>query len=435
MWIRGFFVLLTLFVAAMSGNAKAAGTFISAPSRFDMVHDDARNLIYISSDGIVLRYDVATSSFLTPVSLGGSLGGMDISPDSQFLAVADRNSFGSLIRVHKIELNTLQVSSFTATRVGEESGVWTVAYGADGSLLTSPYGTNWLPFRKFDAVTGTTSVLAQILVGTMLSASGDGQTIAFAEPFISDGPWGLYDLPTGDVVRRGGYDNGTSRFNFEIATDRMGAQFAIPTYGGTFIYDHLYNKVATLGVYAGPQPVGVAYHPVERLAYFPWAESTNVRAYDMNSFSLVGTHDFEHNFAHTGNSAFGQGRIRLSRDGSLLMVSVTNGVRILRQYAPLSAAPVASPARPGWKSVISLRGSIGNGGSLSYAISQPPKHGRALMLGNKIHYTSVGDFVGTDTFRYQAKYGRAISEATINIIVAAPITSSKNAKASVVLKK
>ena len=70
----------------LCGPVSAA--FISAPNRVDMVHDPSRNVLYISSGSSVLRYDLASTAFLTPVQLSGSLAGMDLSPDGNTLASA-----------------------------------------------------------------------------------------------------------------------------------------------------------------------------------------------------------------------------------------------------------------------------------------------------------------------------------------------------------
>ena len=125
------------------------------------------------------------------------------------------------------------------------------------------------------------------------------------------------DVPTGAIVRREGYADGTSRYNFEIGTDRMGSQFAIPTYGGTYVYDDAYQRVATIGQAYDQHPIGVAYHPVERKAYFPWSGSRQVRVYDMDSFAQVGSHDLEHSFGWVDPDAGTALREHLSEDGEL----------------------------------------------------------------------------------------------------------------------
>lgn len=402
--------------------ADAAGTFIPAANRVDMVHDAKRGLIYISSgDGQVLRYHVASASFLAPIATGGQPKGIDLSPDGNILAVADRTRGEEDIWVHRIDLDAVdpQPTKLLAPRGFGEGGTWTVAFDATGKLLvTSTYeGSGWTPLRRFDVGTGASSILGQVTQNVMLAASGDGQTIAFAESNISDGRWGLYDIPTGQLVRREWYENGTSWFNYEIATDQLGSQFAIPTYGGTFIYNDVYAKVATIGVYAGPQPIGVAYHPVQNRIYFPWASTSEVRVYDSTTLTQVGSIDFEDTFQNNGNNAFQQGRTRLSRDGSMIMVSVSGGVRFVQLYAPLAAAPVSAQTYVGTQRSIQLKGSIGNGGKLSYSIATQPAHGVLKGGSSIVSYMPAPGFIGTDTFKYRVRYGRATVEATVSVVV------------------
>lgn len=423
MGLKQLFAMCVLWLGMHAVPAFAEGVFIAAPNRVDMVYDDKRDLVYISSGTQVLRYQIATASFLQPIELGGDLSGIDLSPDGKTLAVADRSSNGSQLWVNAVRLDDLHVSKLVAEKAYElESGTWAVSFAFDGSLYaTSRFsGSGWVQMRRFDVDTGAVVLLAQITQDTMLASSGDGKTIAFAEANISDGRWGLYDVPTGGIVRRQGYEDGTSWFNYEISADALGGQFAIPTYGGTYIYNEVYEHIATLGEYAGPQPIAAAYHPVEPLIFFPWAETREVRVYDSLTLQPVGSFDFEDDFQTTGNGAFAQGRTRLSRDGSLLMVSVTGGVRILRMYAPLSASPVSTVNDRKMKTV-GLGGAIGNGGKLSYSIAAQPAHGRAMVHGNQAIYLQYGNYRGADSFRYRVHYGQATVEAVVTVTAAAPV--------------
>lgn len=406
-----------------AGIAGAAGTLIAAANRVDMVHDAKRGLIYVTNGGQVLRYHEASHAFIDPITLGGDLGGVDLSPDGSTLAVADRSSSnaqnGNQLWVHLVHLDDLAVSKAAIAKDSDyEGGSWALAYDRDGGLvMTSRFnGSGWVPMRRLDA-DGNWSTLASVRQDTMPAASGDGTAIAFAEANISDGRWGRYDVQTGELVQRQWYENGTSWFNFEIATNADGSQFAIPTYGGTFIYDQTYTKVATLGEYAGAQPIGGAYHPVEAQAYFPWAGSREVRVFETEGFAEVARFDFEDTFQTTGNWAFRQGRTRLARDGSLLMVSVTGGVRFLRLYAPLSAAPVGAQTEAGKPVALPLGGTIGNGGQLVHAIAQPPAHGTVSLDGSLATYTPAPGYVGSDVFRYRVSYGTATVEADASITV------------------
>jgi hypothetical protein len=400
-----------------AGSGAVVGTFIPAPARKDMVYDETRDLVYISNQDRILRYSVANATFLPPVILEGSPRGLDLSPDGTTLAVADSQYGPDTGWVKLVELDTLGVRALEVARDYGEGGMWAVSYLADGSLVaTSSFlGSGWTPMRRIDVTSGAATEIAEVRGGTMVSASGDRRVLAFAEANISDGRWGRYDAITGNIVRRQWYQDGTSWFNFEIATNAVGSQYAIPTYGGTFIYDATYTKVATFGTYAGPQPVGVAYDPVDNLAYFPWAQSSEVRVYDMDLLTEVGAYDVGFVFAHTGNGAYDNGRVRLSGDGSLLMVSVEGGVRIVRMYAPLQAASFSVTAPPRMKHKFRLQGSIGNGGAVDYEIVEQPTHGHVTLSRGYATYSGRGTGTGADTFVYRARYGRAVADGVVTV--------------------
>ena len=61
-------------------------------------------------------------------------------------------------------------------------------------------------------------------------------------------------MATRTITQRSSYQQGTSWFNYEIGVNRNGTQYALPTYGGTYIYNAAYERVATVGQYAGQQP-------------------------------------------------------------------------------------------------------------------------------------------------------------------------------------
>lgn len=412
-------MLAALALSGLALPAWAVGTYVPAPSRVDMVHDDLRGIVYISHGTQVLRYQVATGTFLSPIALGGALSGLDISPDNRTLVVSDRTDSGNESWVHLVDLDALSHQKATVATGAYEGNTYVAVYDADGRIYTTSTfnGSGWIPMRRLDPATGVWTNLASVTQNTMLSASGDGLTIAFAESNTSDGAWGLLDVPTGAIVRREWYENGTSWFNYEIGTDRFGAQFSIPTYGGTMVYDDVYAKIATIGTYAGAQPIGVAYHPVERIAYFPFAETSEVRVYDMNTRTQSGSFNFEYAFSHPGNNAFQHGRTRLSRDGSLLMVSVGGGVRIHQQYAPLQASAISASTTVGQAKDVTLNGSVGNGGNVAYSLGAAASHGTVSIAGNVVTYTPDAGYVGADSFTYRVSYGRAVREATVSMNV------------------
>jgi hypothetical protein len=415
------FAALLLFCA----SARADGTLIPAPERVDFAYDVARGVVYVSEGDRVLRYDAVADTFLSPIIIGGSAGAIDLSPNGNTIAVADWTASGNKVRVFLVDLDTLQVSALIDDRQYMEGSAYSVAFASDGALLVASRfdGSGWVPLRRFDIAHGSVAQVDAVRQNTMLAASGDRKTIAFVEPNISDGRWGLYDVPTGQLVRRQGYEDGTSRFNFEIATDQLGAQFSIPTYGGMYVYDDAYQHVATIGEYAAGQPIGVAYDPLQPLMYVPWGDyesSREVRIYSTETFAQVGAYDFEDDFKHTGNTAFVQGRTKVSADGSLLMVSVTGGVRIVGLGGPLGAAPL-SIVNNRWLNSVRLAGAIGNGGKLTYSVASQPAHGKAVVHGNYATYIPYGNYRGADSFRYRVHYGQATVEAVVTVNAAAAV--------------
>jgi hypothetical protein len=221
--------------------------------------------------------------------------GIDISPDGSTLAVANKVGNATTQWVHLVKLSDLSVVNASVSKAFYEDGFHAVTFAADGTLFASSRfaGSGTVPMRRLNLKTlqwsqvGTTYPDNSFQQNTMVSSSGDGKTIAFAESNSSSGPWGKIDVATGQVSKRSSYTTGTAAYNYEIATNSNGSQYAIPTYFGTYIYNAAYAKKATIGQYAGSQPVGVAYHPVNNLIYFPFSQTREVRVYDTHLAPVV----------------------------------------------------------------------------------------------------------------------------------------------------
>ena len=411
--------LLMMVLVISTSQAQAAGTLIPAPSRFDMVYDSARDVLYITSGGSILRYHLGSNSFLPPFQTGGILGGIDISPDLNTLVVADQRRLETAVWVYVINLQTGQINQVQFPRAFMEGGTYTVAYANDGTVLSTSVfeGSGWIPLRRFNPLTGDVSVITDVRQNTMVTASGDMRIIGFAESNSSEGPFGWYRPADGRVVRKR-FTDGTGWFNYEIGVNRDGTQLAIPTFNGTYIADQNLVEFNLIGQYSQNHPVGVVYHPVENIVYFPWSESTQVRAFDTSTFAQIAAYDFEHTFHSTGNAAFVEGRIKTSRDGSLLFCTVDGGVRYLRLYDPLVVDPQSASTDEDVSAVITLTGRVGNGGTLSYVVTANPSHGTLSGEAPNLIYTPNANYFGPDSFKFKAVYGVASSaEATVSVTV------------------
>ncbi|HEV8137807.1 MAG TPA: Ig-like domain-containing protein [Pyrinomonadaceae bacterium] len=428
-------LFLGALLVASSQKIQALGTFIPAASRIDMVYDSARDLLYVTNGDSVLRYQVGSNTFLSPFTIAGSnLSGIDLSPDGNTLVVADKRRLDPIVWVYAIDLPTGQTRQVLMTRNFMEGGTYAVAYAKDGTVLTTSIfeGSGWIPLRRLDPITGAWTELAQVRNNSMVTSSGDLGIIGYAEADSSDGPFGRYRVADGNLLKKFGYTDGTAWYNYEIGVNSNGTQYAIPTYNGTYICDANLVKYNLIGEYAGPQPIGVVYHPVENTVYFAWSQTTEVRAFDTNTFTQTAAYDFENTFVNPGNWAFTQGRLKMSRDGSLLFATVNGGVRYLRLYDPLVADSQSLSGSEDIPLPITLTGRVGNGGTVSYVITANPTHGTLSGSGGNLTYTPNSNYSGPDTFKFRATYGAAFSaEATVSLTIN-PLNDNPNAQPDIV---
>jgi hypothetical protein len=327
-----------LAVAAPLPSAAAVGTFVAAPTRVDTAYDAQRGLVYVSTTaGEVLRYDLAAASFLAPFTLGGRLQGIDVSPDGRTLVAADATFSGAAYAtngtgwIHVVDLVTGASRKVTFTRDYGEAGTFTVVFLDDTTVLvTSAFsGSGWVPMRRVDLATGAALRIASVRQNTMLSASADRSAVAYAESNISSGEFGVY-RPAGGTFREGR----ANWFLFEIGANRDGTQFSVPTYGGMYVFDANLVQLARLGTYATSAPIGVVYHPTADVVYLAWFGTQDaIQAWDTRTLQRIGVVDDSLGILpSTGNSAFNDGRLRISPAGDLLLATVPGGVKI---YSPI----------------------------------------------------------------------------------------------------
>lgn len=323
--------LLLTFGSASTARAKAGSHFIPAAGRTDMVYNSHSKTLFITSGSSVLRYSLKEKKFLSPINLGGTLIGIDLSPDGKTLAVADE----TVMSLNIVNLKTLEFTKLPITPGADEVGLFDVAWGSDNMVYATgalPAGwSGWVSLRQVDPVSGNATVLGEIITNyTVLRASADRTVIGFAQADISDGRWGSIDVPTGNVTFRDGYSDGTSWFNYDIAVAGHGSQFALPTYGGLFIYDDTFTKIWTLGQYAVTFFEGVAYSPKDGNLYATEANTDQIDVFSPPDFKQVQTYQVDATFPDNGNGTFSSGILRFSSNGSLLFVSVPGGIQYLK---------------------------------------------------------------------------------------------------------
>jgi len=321
-WSIALFALFAIFVASA-----AHGQFVAAANRIDMAFDDLRCVLYITNGNELVRYDNKNQTVLAPLPLGTDLKGIAVSPDYSMLAVADDATSGTDNMVFLVDLETNAVTTLTFTRVGLESGTFSVAFAGDGQLLISSDfgGSGNVPLRLYDPASNTTTTVATIRQRSMLAASADGSVVGFEESNSSGGPFGRYRTSDGNVLA----GPGTSAFNYEIGVARDGSQYAFPTFGGCDIYDGSFTFVTTIGSSSTDHPIGIVYHPTMDLVYAAWSGTSDIHELDTATFTLQNTYATGTAFNHPGNFGYVEGRLKISADGSKLFCTVDNGVQII----------------------------------------------------------------------------------------------------------
>ncbi|NOJ92156.1 hypothetical protein HMI51_04240 [Corallococcus coralloides] len=305
-----------------------ASLSLQVTGRRDMVHDARRNLLYITTSetngsGLVHVYNLVTRQFDSPLLTGGSFVGIDLSPDGNGLLVADAGYTETKNWIHQIDLTTGESKKIEFSLDFYEGGTFTAVYtSATEALVSSTFrGSGSVPLRKVNLTDGTARSIRNVRQNTMLTPSADGSTVAYAESNISSGAWGRFKV---DAQTFAG--SGTDWFVYEIAVSRQASQYAVPTYGGLFIYDSALKLQTTLGQYADTLPIGAVYSPIADEFYLAWY-SYNDRAPSIDVYSattLKKQRDIEPGtwlFDWNGNYAFGNGRMRVSRDGRLLFAT------------------------------------------------------------------------------------------------------------------
>jgi hypothetical protein len=305
----------------------------------DVVFDDARNLLYVSTEaGEIERFDLSTNQFLGSVSVGGSPHGMDITADYSNLYVADTQLSGGNGVVHKVDLDTLSVTDLTYAVAGNEEGSYDIAIGSQGlALFTGSYGGSILiPLYVLDTTTDIITTHPDIM-GTdrvrddlRLIRSHDRSTIWLIGN-SSDGWVAVYDAPSNSFIS----ENRFSSYLNEspIALNYDGSLAAVQLREHCRIVDSDFNMVMGLD----DSRMGAEFDPSSHLYYQAHRRWNTVLAMDTIAWELT-------DYARTGFLAetymrFATGETAITADGRVLAITESDGVVLLRREYYISALP------------------------------------------------------------------------------------------------
>ncbi|HYV36374.1 MAG TPA: hypothetical protein VE988_11755, partial [Gemmataceae bacterium] len=305
----------------VSGLTLTAG-LIPVTTRRDLVFDDTRNLLYITtSTGKVERYDVVNHTLMTPFNVGTSLNGADITPDGNFLYVAEDQIAASFGTIHKVNLANGDITDLTYSLTGNETGAFDIAIGASGLALFSSKATSsaTVPLHQIDLsndIITTRADKPSIESSTSIYRSADRSLLVFTGHTNSGNVFtfdGLLNTFLGQM-------NLNSSLLRPIAVNRNGTMIASDASGHVRIYDKTLNSVSSFLDLVGA-PV---FDPVKDYIYMA------VQGDLKSANALTGTNGFTMSIGDRVNSAsnLNTGLMAISPDDRWLFLSTDSGVRV-----------------------------------------------------------------------------------------------------------
>ena len=299
----------------------------------DFIFDDARGLLYISTtDGDILRYDMASESYLSAINIGGTAGELSLSQDGNMLFVTQEDyvsgSPNNTASFHRVNLTTLTVDDYHYQTDGTfEIGATDIALDANGNLIVSGTvaGSGWVPLRSFsdfDTMLEST-IVGQVRQNSSFDQTSDGQFILIVESNISNGPVSLYSAATGTIIANN-YSNGFNDGNNAISGEAGLA--AVVNYNNMYIYDFNLNVVANLTDEFGSSTRKLVEFSPDGEHLFVWTSETNrISVLETNNFQIVGDIYLSD---QTPAGTFDR-NIFISEDGTTLFSSVNGNIEII----------------------------------------------------------------------------------------------------------
>jgi hypothetical protein len=200
-------------------------------------------------------------------------------------------------------------------------------------LLTSSFaGTGWVPLRRVSLASGSFETLQLVGQSTTLALSADGSAVGMALPNDSGGNFVRLDLSDGSTLK-----GNTYKYMREVAISRDGTELAFPVWDGVLVYQFAgeFGEPRTLKIESPRHGLGAVYSRVKDVLYVASAEvggddASAIEAFNAKTLEWISMLDDGPglDWVTAAQGAMGIGRMRISRDGKMLGVTVDEGVKI-----------------------------------------------------------------------------------------------------------
>lgn len=304
----------------------------------DLAVHESKRILYVTAGQKVLRFCTSSGQRFADIELDGNLGGVDVSADGRFLAVADRSKAGDHVRFFLVDLTdgTTQTVRYPAS--WDVSGVHSVAFGSDGAVYLTVSGSNWHPLRRYNIASKTTFDIMTVYANTMLAPSGDRRYVGMVQPQSPSDVFRL-SVETFDVTHAR-----AANVHRELALSTDGQRIAVPGYQFCDFFDT--NMAITGRINSGLAagfPVTAGYSAPDSVWIMPWGGGGSVRVVDASGTILPGSWTTEATFNLLHAPYTGGGRIRVTSDGAFVYITVPpRGVQVIDRRASIQ---LDAPAR------------------------------------------------------------------------------------------
>jgi len=271
--------------------------------------------------------DVATSTLESPISIGTTPGGLDLSPDGSTLYVTEpaASQIAVIDVASRLQVGTITIPAAVVGVLSPEPV--SVAVADTGNLLVSTYGDGGGALLEVDPVSGATKVLDVPLVRLDLAASGDRSHIGVLQGYLSTNEVWMYTAAT-DSLSAGTY---IGPWVADMAMNNDGTALM----AGSWM---LNDSMTITGTVAAAQGNAVAFSPSGSTVYS--VSGSQVTVIDAARQLETATLELPEPSVPDGAS------VAVSPDGSALVVTSQSGFSI----APVSAAkpvPTCTPTVTG----------------------------------------------------------------------------------------
>lgn len=294
-----------------------------------VLSNDGKTAYLSNTEGWVTAFDVATGDLAGRWKVGTSLGGMDISQDGRYLAVAEQTmvvtssnyDYSAILTVHVLDLTTGDIHDYKVEKGGGPQPFYDAVFTSTGKILLSgDYYAKVL--TELDPSTGAFQSISNNDGGT-LSASRDGSKIISAPGNSSDMPIYLYEAGKGITLGHGNYQDGVIGYNSGFQAISPAGDLIIQ-HGN--IYDGALKFKGALATFQKEQifSAGAAFSP----------DGTSLYVLDQSSAQILQLSTADWSIQKAMDSGLGQGsyswnlvsggaygdRLTVSADGKHLVV-------------------------------------------------------------------------------------------------------------------